>query len=120
MRFLDPPGGTSAQGLAALRATDALCLVLRAFGPDPNPAGELAEIRADLLLSDLAMMEGALENARRRLKGRGATAFRPFVCTAPSTLGRAGAGHDGTAAAASQSPGYRTMKPAAFTSSIAA
>ena len=74
VRFLDPPGGTSAQGLAALRATDALCLVLRAFGPDPNPAGELAEIRADLLLSDLAMMEGALENARRRLKGRGATA----------------------------------------------
>src|SRR5207244_749761 len=51
-----------------------LCVVLRAFGPDANPAAELTEVRADLLLADLAVVEGALENARKRLKGRGANA----------------------------------------------
>jgi ribosome-binding ATPase YchF (GTP1/OBG family) len=71
VRFVDVPGGTSAQGLAALRETDALCVVLRAFGPDPDPARELAEVRAELLLADLATVESALENARRRAKGRG-------------------------------------------------
>jgi GTP-binding protein YchF len=71
VRFLDAPGGTSAQGLAALRATDALCLVLRAFGPDANAGRELNQIRTDLLLADLAVVEGALENARRKSKGRG-------------------------------------------------
>ena len=76
VRFVDAPGGTSAQALAALRETDALCLVLRAFGPDPNPAAELAEIRADLLLADLTLIEGALENARTRLKGRGPNALQ--------------------------------------------
>src|SRR5437667_4854424 len=74
VRFVDPPCGTSAQGLAALRATDALCLVLRAFGPDPDPAGELEEIGTHVLLADLAMVENALENARRKLKGRGPNA----------------------------------------------
>lgn len=71
VRFVDVPGGVSGQGLAALRETDALSVVLRAFGPDPDPAGELAEVRADLLLADLASVESALENARRRAKGRG-------------------------------------------------
>jgi ribosome-binding ATPase len=70
VRFVDVPGGTSAQGLAALRETDALCVVLRAFGVDPDPSGELEEVTADLLLADLATVEGALENARRRAKGR--------------------------------------------------
>ena len=71
VRFVDVPGGTSAQGLAALRATDALCVVLRSFGPDANPAGELGEIEADVLLADLAVVDNALENARKRLMGRG-------------------------------------------------
>src|SRR2546427_10602470 len=47
VRFVDVPGGTSAQGLATLRTTDALCLVLRAFGTDADPARELAEVRTD-------------------------------------------------------------------------
>ena len=72
VRFVDVPGGTSAQGLAALRETDALSVVVRAFGPDATPVEELAEVGADLLLSDLAVVESALENARRRAKGRGA------------------------------------------------
>jgi ribosome-binding ATPase len=69
-RFVDVPGGTSAQGLAQLRETDALCVVLRAFGPDQKPLRELSEVTADLLIADLAVVETALETARRRLKGR--------------------------------------------------
>jgi ribosome-binding ATPase YchF (GTP1/OBG family) len=71
VRFVDVPGGTSAQGLAQLRESDALCLVVRAFGPDQDPAGEVREVAADLVIADLAVVETALENARRRLKGRG-------------------------------------------------
>src|SRR5919198_5899180 len=41
VRFVDVPGGTSAQGLASLRETDALAIVLRAFGPDADPPKEL-------------------------------------------------------------------------------
>src|ERR687888_1466308 len=71
VRFVDVPGGTSAQGLAGLRETDALAIVLRAFGPDVDPMKELAEVDAELLLADLAVVESALENARRRAKARG-------------------------------------------------
>jgi ribosome-binding ATPase YchF (GTP1/OBG family) len=72
VRFVDVPGGTGAQGLAQLREADALCVVLRAFGPTANPAGELAEVTADLLLADMGVVETALEGARRRAKSRGA------------------------------------------------
>ena len=71
VRFVDVPGGGSAQSLAALRETDALCLVLRSFGPDADPAAELSEVTSDLLVADLALVESALEGARRRAKGRG-------------------------------------------------
>src|SRR5919202_2430093 len=37
VRFVDVPGGTTAQGLASLRETDALCVVLRAFGAGTDP-----------------------------------------------------------------------------------
>jgi ribosome-binding ATPase YchF (GTP1/OBG family) len=70
VRFVDVPGGTSAQGVAELRVTDALALVLRAFGPDADPAKEWDQVAAELLLADLAVVESALENARRRAKGR--------------------------------------------------
>jgi ribosome-binding ATPase YchF (GTP1/OBG family) len=69
VRFVDVPGGTSAQAIAALREADALCVVLRAFGADANPAKELEEVRAELILADLAVVESALENARKRTKG---------------------------------------------------
>lgn len=72
VRFVDVPGGTSAQGLASLRETDALAVVVRAFGLEADPAKELAEVRAELLLADMANVETAVENARRRAKGRGA------------------------------------------------
>ena len=46
VRFVDIPGGTSsAQGVAKLRESDALAIVLRCFGADPAPARELAEVR---------------------------------------------------------------------------
>src|SRR4249920_3895682 len=43
--FVDVPGGTaSAQGVAKLRESDALAIVVRCFGPDAHPAAEVAEV----------------------------------------------------------------------------
>ena len=70
VRFVDVPGGTSsAQGIAQLRQVDALCVVLRAFGPGADPVRELAQVRTELLLADLAVVESALEGARKRTRG---------------------------------------------------
>lgn len=72
VRFVDVPGGvSSAQGLAKLREADALAVVLRCFGADRNPELELAEVRGELLLADLAVVESALEKATKRAKGKG-------------------------------------------------
>ena len=70
VRFVDVPGGATAQGLAALREVDALCVVVRAFGPSADPVKDLAEVTADLLLADLAVVERSLENARKRSTAR--------------------------------------------------
>jgi ribosome-binding ATPase YchF (GTP1/OBG family) len=71
VRFVDVPGGvSSAQGLAKLREADALAVVLRCFGADRKPADELAEVRNELLLADLAVVESALEKATKRAKGK--------------------------------------------------
>lgn len=77
VRFTDVPGGMSAQGLAKLREADALCAVLRAFGPDPDPTAELSRVSDELLLSDLLLLEGALEAAHRGIKGRRAAEPAP-------------------------------------------
>ena len=70
--FVDVPGGiSSAQGVARLRETDALAIVLRCFGPDARPAAELDEVRSDLLLSDQAVIEPALAKAIKRARGKG-------------------------------------------------
>jgi ribosome-binding ATPase len=69
--FVDAPGGTSsAQAIAKLREVDALAVVVRSFGADASPAKELAEVTADLLLADAAVVESALEKARKRSRGR--------------------------------------------------
>jgi ribosome-binding ATPase YchF (GTP1/OBG family) len=68
-RFVDVPGGITAQGLATLRESDALAIVVRAFGPDADPAGDLTKVLTELLLADLTVVDSALENARRRAKG---------------------------------------------------
>jgi GTP-binding protein YchF len=71
VRFVDVPGGTSsAQGVAKLRESDALAVVVRCFGADQSPAKELADVRSELLLADLAVVESALEKAVKRAKGR--------------------------------------------------
>jgi ribosome-binding ATPase YchF (GTP1/OBG family) len=72
VRFVDPPGGVGPQGMAALREADALCVVLRAFGPEARPAEDLSAVIDELILADLAVTESALDNARRRAKARGA------------------------------------------------
>jgi ribosome-binding ATPase len=67
VRFVDVPGGvSSAHGLARLREVDALAVVVRCFGADASPASELTEVRADLLLADLAVIEGALHKAEKK------------------------------------------------------
>jgi ribosome-binding ATPase len=71
VRFIDVPGGTSsAQSVAKLREADALAVVVRCFGADASPATELANVRADLLLADLAVVGSALEKAEKRSKGK--------------------------------------------------
>ena len=72
VRFVDVPGGvSSAQGLAKLREADALAVVVRCFGADQKPTEELTDVRNELLLADLAVVESALENATKRAKGKG-------------------------------------------------
>ncbi len=72
VRFMDVPGGTSsAQGIAKLREAEALAVVVRCFGGDATPAPELADVHAELLLADLAVIESTLERAEKRAKGKG-------------------------------------------------
>ncbi|MEX0991273.1 MAG: DUF933 domain-containing protein [Actinomycetota bacterium] len=74
VRFVDVPGGVSSpQGIADLRTSDALAIVLRAFGGDTEPAKELEDVTAELLLADMAVIDSALEGARKRLKGKKGT-----------------------------------------------
>jgi ribosome-binding ATPase len=67
VRFVDVPGGvSSAQGIAKLRESDALAIVVRCFGADADPEEELANVRTELLLADLAVIEKALPKAEKK------------------------------------------------------
>jgi ribosome-binding ATPase len=68
VRFVDVPGGLTAQGVAEFRQTDALCLVVRAFGDDSDPAMELNTLRTELVLADLTNTESGLGKARKRAR----------------------------------------------------
>jgi len=69
--FVDVLGGiSSAQGVARLRETDALAIVLRCFGAEAGPVAALAEVRAELLLSDQAVIESGLAKAIKRARGK--------------------------------------------------
>jgi GTP-binding protein YchF len=70
VRFVDVPGGLTAQGIAEFRQTDALCMVLRAFGDDADPVKELGSLEAELILADLASVESGLEKARKKARGQ--------------------------------------------------
>jgi ribosome-binding ATPase len=67
VRFVDVPGGvSSAQGLARMREVDALAVVVRCFGADASPAAELTDVRSELLLADLAVIESAVAKAEKK------------------------------------------------------
>ncbi len=71
VRFVDVPGGvSSAHGIAKLREVDALAIVIRCFGTDASPASELANVRSELLLADLQVIESALEKAEKKARGK--------------------------------------------------
>jgi ribosome-binding ATPase YchF (GTP1/OBG family) len=69
VRFVDVPGGLTARGLAEYRTVDALCIVVRAFGMDADPKSELATVEAELMLADLASVEGGVMRAGKRARG---------------------------------------------------
>ena len=70
VRFVDVPGGLTAQGIGEFRTTDALCIVLRAFGDDADPKSELASVEAELILADLASVESALPKAEKKARSQ--------------------------------------------------
>src|SRR5262249_56216795 len=63
VRVADAPPGSRAQRIAAAREADVVIKVVRGFGPDPDPAGDLQGIELDLTLTDLATVERKLEPA---------------------------------------------------------
>src|SRR5262245_30249464 len=73
-----PPGAKPGEGLGtkflgALRNTDAILVVLRAFadgGVEPDAEGDLAAIELELVLADVASVENRLERQRKALKAR--------------------------------------------------
>ncbi len=69
IRFVDVPGGLTTQGIAEFRTTDALCVVVGAFSGGVDPGRDLAAVEAELLLADLASIEGAATRARKRARG---------------------------------------------------
>lgn len=69
VRFVDVPGGLTAQGIGEFRQTDALCIVVRAHGGDADPASELSSVEAELLLADLASIESGIEKAKKKARG---------------------------------------------------
>jgi GTP-binding protein YchF len=69
VRFVDVPGGLTAQGIGEHRQADALCLVVRAFGPDADPVAELSTVTSELLLADLATIESSLGKAKKKARG---------------------------------------------------
>src|ERR687891_2726299 len=70
VRFVDVPGGLGARGIAEFRETDALCLVVRGFGPEADPKGELASLETELILADLTNVESGLEKAKKRARAQ--------------------------------------------------
>ncbi|MDQ6772580.1 MAG: 50S ribosome-binding GTPase, partial [Candidatus Dormibacteraeota bacterium] len=84
VRLVDAPPGSKAQRIAAAREADVVLKVVRAFGPDPDPAGDLAEIELDLAVADLATVERRLQ-----LMGREVRAGKKEGATEVAVLERA-------------------------------
>ena len=69
IRLVDAPPGSRAQRIAAAREADVVLLVLRCFGPEPDPAGDLESITLDMVVTDLATVEKRQEAVARELRG---------------------------------------------------
>ncbi len=68
VRVADAPLGSRAQRIAAAREADVVIKVVRGFGPDPDPAGDLEGIELDLALTDLATVERRLDLLGREVR----------------------------------------------------
>jgi len=85
MRFVDVPGpktkgsGLDDEALRALAEVDAFCLVVRGFpapdGTPPDPARELTDFDAELVLHDLGIVEKRLDRMRKE-HGKGTNDFQ--------------------------------------------
>ena len=67
IRVQDVPGGASAQ-LGSLRQVDALLVVLRGFGADPDPEGDLETFKLELLVDDRDHVARRLERVSKQAK----------------------------------------------------
>ena len=67
VRVVDVPG-TGAQLLGGLRRVDALLAVVRAFGPDADPSGDLERLRLELLVADTDHVERRLKRVSKEAK----------------------------------------------------
>src|SRR5471030_3284637 len=67
IRVQDIPGAGEAQ-LGNLRQVDALLVVLRGFGPDADPAGDLETFKLELLVADRDHVERRLDRVEKQAK----------------------------------------------------
>jgi GTP-binding protein YchF len=97
--------GLGNQFLAAIRETDAICQVVRAFHDDDvvhvdarvDPAGDIATVNTELILADLQTVEHRLPRLAREAKGD--PALRPTVDAVTAAERILGAGRTITEAA---------------------
>ncbi len=68
VRVYDAPPGSRAQRIAAAREADVVLKVVRCFGPEPDPAGDLEGIELDMALTDLATVERRLEIVEKEVR----------------------------------------------------
>ena len=91
IRVQDVPGAGDAQ-LGNLRQVDALLAVLRGFGPEPDPDGDLETFRLELLVADRDHVERRLERVRKQAKS-GDASLRAEVDELGRVLAHVDAGH---------------------------
>jgi ribosome-binding ATPase len=91
IRVQDVHGAGDAQ-LGNLRQVDALLAVLRGFGPEPDPGGDLETFRLELLVADRDHVERRLERVRKQAKSGDAT-LRAEVDELGRVLAHVDAGH---------------------------
>jgi ribosome-binding ATPase YchF (GTP1/OBG family) len=90
VRVVDVPG-TGATLLGGLRGVDALLAVVRGFGPDADPAGDLERIALELLVADRDHVERRLARVVKEAKS-GDVALRKEVETLERVLAHLEAG----------------------------